>query len=54
MKVFQRYLCELCANAIVRARGQDEYEFVICAQNTIDFPLSRKCSDFTLEEMMLE
>jgi hypothetical protein len=54
MKFFQRYLCELCANAIVRAHRQDEYEFVICAQNTNGFPLSRKCSNFTLEEMMVE
>jgi hypothetical protein len=54
MKVFQRYLCELCSNAIARARGQDEVEFVVCAMNVNGFPTGSKCPQFVIEEGVIE
>jgi hypothetical protein len=54
MKVFQRYLCELCSNAIARQRGHDEIEFVVCASGVNSFPIDRKCSQFQFEEGIIE
>lgn len=50
MKVFSRYLCELCSNAIARHRGNDEYEFVVCARGVNGFPTGSKCQEFQIEE----
>jgi hypothetical protein len=41
MKVFQRYLCELCTNSIARQRGQDEFEFMVCAVGANGFTRAR-------------
>jgi hypothetical protein len=54
MKVFHRYLCELCSNAIARQRGQDEFEFVVCAQGADGFPIDRKCPRFQFEDSFVE
>ena len=54
MKVFHKYLCELCSNAIARQRGQDEFEFVVCAMNVNGFPIDRRCPEFTFEEGVVE
>jgi hypothetical protein len=54
MKVFQRYLCELCSNAIARQRSNDEVEFVVCAMGVNSFPIDRKCPQFQFEEGMVE
>ncbi len=54
MKVFQRYLCELCSNAIARQRGQDEIEFVVCATGAQGFPIDRRCPQFQFEDSIVE
>jgi hypothetical protein len=54
MKVFQRYLCELCSNAIARQRGQDEIEFVVCATGAQSFPSDQRCPQFQFEEGIVE
>ena len=54
MKVFQRYLCELCSNAIARQRGQDEIEFVVCAVGANGFPIDKRCQQFQIEDEIVE
>ena len=54
MKVFQRYLCELCTNAIARQRGQDAFEFVVCAVSAKGFPTDKRCQQFQIEDMIVE
>jgi hypothetical protein len=54
MKVFQRYLCELCSNAIARQHEQDEIEFVVCGAGANGFPIDRRCPSFQFEEGMIE
>jgi len=53
MKVFQRYLCELCSNAIARMRGNDEVEFVVCATGASGFPSDRRCPQFQFDESIV-
>jgi hypothetical protein len=50
MKVINRYLCELCSNAIARQRGQDEFEFVVCAAGANGFPIDKRCQQFQFED----
>ncbi|MCW4040412.1 MAG: hypothetical protein NWE83_06645 [Candidatus Bathyarchaeota archaeon] len=54
MKVFQRYLCELCTNSIARQRGQDEFEFVVCAVGANGFPTDKQCQQFQIEDGIVE
>ena len=54
MKVFQRYLCELCTNSIARQRGQDEFEFVVCAVGANGFPTDKRCQQFQIEDAIVE
>lgn len=54
MKLFQKYLCELCSNAIARQRGHDEFEFVVCALTVNGFPIDGKCPEFEFEEGVVE
>ena len=54
MKVFQRYLCELCSYSIARQRGQDEFEFVVCAVGANGFPTKKRCQQFQIEDAIVE
>jgi hypothetical protein len=54
MKIFQRYLCELCTNSIARRRGQDEFEFVVCAVGASGFPTDKRCQQFQIEDAIVE
>lgn len=53
MKMFQRYLCELCANSIARQRGQDAFEFVVCAVGANGFPTEKRCQQFQIEDAIV-
>lgn len=53
MKLIQHFLCELCTHAIGRAIESNQVEFVVCAKNAPDFPIDRKCSEFTVEADVL-
>jgi hypothetical protein len=54
MKIIQKYLCELCSHAIARQQGQDQYEFVVCAMNADGFPIEKQCSQFAIEDGIME
>ena len=54
VKVFQRYLCELCSNAIARQRGPEEIEFVVCAVGANGFPIDKRCQQFQIEDGIVE
>jgi hypothetical protein len=54
MKVFQRYLCELCSNSIARQHGQNEFEFVVCAVGANEFPTEKRCQQFQIEDAIVE
>jgi septation ring formation regulator EzrA len=50
LKTFEKYLCELCSNAIGQRGKNNEYKFVICNMNMKKFPCDKKCPEFKLEE----
>lgn len=50
LKTFEKYLCELCSNAIGQQGKDNEYEFVVCTMNMKKFPSNKKCPEFKLEE----
>lgn len=54
MKIINRYLCELCSNAIARQRGPEEYEFVVCAMGAPGFPVDKRCPQFQFEDGIVE
>jgi hypothetical protein len=54
MKVFQRYLCELCSNSIAHQRGPDEFEFVVCASGANGFPTDKRYQQFQIEDDMVD
>ena len=50
LKTFEKYLCELCSNAIGQRGKNNDYKFVVCNMNMKKFPSNKKCPEFTLEE----
>jgi uncharacterized coiled-coil DUF342 family protein len=54
LRTFDKYLCELCSNAIGQQRRDDEFEFVVCTMNMNGFPLDKNCPEFKLEDNIKE
>ena len=50
LKTFEKYLCELCSNAIGQRGKNNDYNFVVCNMNMKKFPSNKKCPEFKLEE----
>ena len=50
LKTFEKYLCELCSNAIGQRGKNNEYKFVVCNMDMKKFPSNKKCPEFILEE----
>lgn len=54
LRTFEKYLCELCSNAIGQHQKDDEFEFVVCTMNMNRFPLDKDCPEFKLEDNIKE